>query len=147
VYGILGQGECTMSGIVIVSNDYITLEYRPAEQLIYHTVHQPIGHEQAQMLMDTLNAGTDALRQYGVSKWLSDDRKNGPLPPEVIEWGNRDWDPRTIAAGWKYWANVVPHELAAAGTLMPVIESLYTLGLRMQVFTTVEDALQWLAKM
>lgn len=134
-----------MSGIVLVSNDYITLECYPDQQLIYHTVHQPIGPDQAQMLKDTLNTGTEALRQYGATKWLSDDRKNGPLPPEMAEWGATDWNPRTIAAGWKYWANVVPHELAAAGTLLPIIENLHTLGLRMRVFTSLEEAQQWLA--
>lgn len=134
-----------MSGIVLASNDYITLEYRPDEQMVFHTVHQPIGIEQVPLLKDALNAGTEAMGKYGGYKWLSDDRLNGPLPPEMVEWGATDWNPRTIAAGWKYWANVVPHELVAAGTLMPLIDNLHTLGLRMQVFTNVDDALNWLA--
>lgn len=136
-----------MSGIVIVSNDYITLEYRPDEQLIYHTIHQPIGPDQSQLFMDALDAGTEALQQYGVSKWLSDDRNNGPLVADVMDWSFQDWSPRTIAAGWKYWANVVPTELAAAGTLVPVIDHFHKFGLKMQVFSNVEAALQWLAKM
>lgn len=135
-----------MSNHILFSSPYITVEYRPEKKLIYHTIHKPIGG-QAQMLKEALDIGTDALRKYGVSKWLSDDRKNGPLPPEVLEWGFADWNPRTIKAGWKYWANVVPGDIAAAGTLMPVIDDLYKLGLRMQVFTTVEDALQWLDQM
>ena len=77
----------------------------------------------------------EALKQYGVCKWLSDDRKNGPLSQDVIDWGLSDWDPRTVKAGWKYWANIVPEEVVAAGALMPVIEFLHTLGLRMMVFT------------
>jgi hypothetical protein len=136
-----------MSRIMIVVNEYITVEYISDKKLIYHTVHKPMGIDQAQLLRDSLNAGTDALRDYKVSKWLSDDRKNGPLPAEVIQWGFSDWNPRTIKAGWKYWANVVPSELAAAGTLMPVIDDLHKLGLRMRVFTTVEDALKWLEEM
>jgi hypothetical protein len=135
-----------MAGIILVSNDYITLEYRPTEQLIYHTVHKPIGADQTPLLMDALNTGTEALKKYGIYKWLSDDRKNGPLPDELVTWGFNDWNPRTIAAGWKYWANVVPVQLAAAGTLIPVIEDLYKRGLRMQVFTSVEEALHWLSE-
>jgi hypothetical protein len=134
-----------MSAIILVNNPYITLEYRPDEKLIYHTIHQPIGPDQARMLIDTLNVGTDALKKYGASKWLSDDRLNGPLPDELIQWGFADWNARTIAAGWKYWANIVPQQLIAAGTLMPVIEDLHKFGLHMRVFTNVEEGLKWLA--
>lgn len=131
-----------MAPVTIVENEYITVQYIPEKQMIYHTVHKPI--TDTQLLKDALNAGTDALKKYGVYKWLSDDRKNGPLPPEVVEWGFEDWDPRTIAAGWRYWANVVPKELAAAGALMPVMEALFAMGLRMMVFSDLETATAWL---
>jgi len=58
--------------------------------------------------------------------------------------GPQQWGPGMVAAGWKYWALVVPSEVAAAGTLVPVIDSLYEFGLRMMVFTEVEKALAWL---
>ena len=133
-----------MERVELYSNIYITVEYRPEDKLIYHTVHRPMGENQIEMLKDALNTGTDALGQYGVTKWLSDDRKNGPLPPEMAEWGATDWNVRTIEAGWKYWANVVPTQVAAAGALIPVINDLHQHGLQMRVFTTVEDALDWL---
>lgn len=96
------------------------------------------------MFKDALNTGTDALAHYGVCKWLSDDRKNGPLSPEMVDWAFNEWNARAIQAGWKYWANVVPENIAAAGTLTPVINALHEYGLRMMVFTTVEDAVDWL---
>jgi hypothetical protein len=135
-----------MPAIVLVTNDYMTVEYRPEEKMIYHTVHKPMGIEQLQLLKDGLNAGTDALKQYGITKWLSDDRLNGPLPPELVKWGSTEWNARTVAAGWKYWANVVPKEVAAAGTLLPVINNLHKMGLTMQVFTNLEEGLKWLAE-
>ena len=135
-----------MPPMTLSSNEYITIEYRPEEQLIYHTIHQPIGSEQAHLFAEALSAGTDALEKYGVSKWLSDDRNNGPLPTETMQWTLEEWQPRTIAIGWKYWANVVPTQLAAAGTLIPYIENLHRLGLKMRVFTTLEEALDWLAE-
>ena len=58
-----------------------------------------------------------------------------------------EWQPRTMKAGWKYWATIVPESLAAAGTLMPIMEELYNLGLRMMVFTDMEQAIAWLDKM
>src|SRR5512146_773314 len=109
------------SPINIVDNEYITLRYLPDKKVIYHTVHKPIAD---QPLREALDAGGAALKQYGACKWLSDDRLNGPLSPEVLEWSDKDWQPRTIAGGWKYWANVVPTELVAAGTLMPLINAL-----------------------
>jgi hypothetical protein len=130
-----------MPEIIIVSNKFITVRYLDDQKIIYHTVHEPIPD---QPLKDALNAGTEALREYGACKWLSDDRKNGPVSPEIAEWGRQDWNPRTIAAGWKYWANVVPEEVAAAGALAPVIENLFNLGLRMMVFTDLESAFEWL---
>ena len=38
------------------------------------------------------------------------------------------------------WAEVVPQELAAAGTMMPLIEILFDMGVRLMVFTDVEEA-------
>lgn len=135
-----------MSQITVFNNEYVTVECFPDKKLIFHTIHQPVG-DRVLMFQEAMNAGTEALKTYGACKWLSDDRKNGPVARELIEWGFNDWNPRTIKMGWKYWANVVPHEIAAAGALMPIIDDLYKLGLRMQVFTKVEDALHWLEKM
>ena len=130
-----------MLPITIIDNEYITMEYLPDKKVIFHIVHKPIGHPE---LVEALNAGTEALKKYGACKWLSDDRLNGPLSPESVEYGFKDWGPRTIAAGWKYWGNVVPKELVAAGTLVPVIQAYYDMGLRMMVFTDVEKATEWL---
>jgi hypothetical protein len=130
-----------MSAITLYSSEYITVEYLPDKKIIYHVVHKPIG---GQHLRDDLNAGTAAMEKYGACKWLSDDRKNGPLPADDVEWGDKDWNPRTIKIGWKYWALVVPNEVISAGAMTPVIEHLYELGLVMRVFTTAEKAVQWL---
>jgi hypothetical protein len=130
-----------MAEVIIVDNEFITVRYLDDKRIIYHSVHKPIPDQE---LKDAVNAGTDALIEFGACKWLSDDRKNGPVSPEIAAWGREDWDPRTIAGGWKYWANVVPEELVAAGALSPVIEALFELGLRMMVFTSLEPAFQWL---
>ncbi len=130
-----------MAPLLIVDNEYITLQYLPDQKTIHHTIHQPIPN---QVLKDALDAGTKALQEHGGCKWLSDDRKNGPLSDDLQEWGTNHWIPLTIAAGWKYWANVVPEALAAAGTLVEPMRILFDLGLRMMVFTSVEEAMRWL---
>ena len=134
-----------MSEIIVLDNEFITVRYLEDKKIIYHTIHKPFPD---QALIDALNAGTEALTKYKACKWLSDDRHSGPLSPEVIEFGRSSFQPRTVAGGWKYWANVVPVEVAAAGTLAPVIENAYyEFGLRMMVFTNLEDAFQWLEKL
>ncbi|HEX3050854.1 MAG TPA: hypothetical protein VHP83_09390 [Aggregatilineaceae bacterium] len=133
-----------MARIFIVDNDYITVEYLADHRIIQHTIHKPVG---GHILRDALNAGTAALEQYGACKWLSDDRKNGPLSTEEADWGFNDWNARTMNAGWKYWALVVPPALEAAGSLIPTIEDLHERGLRVMTFTDLESALNWLDNM
>lgn len=133
-----------MPPIVIAETEYITLQYLPDKKLIYHTIHKPVG---GQPLRDVLNKGTEALAQYGVCKWLSDDRKNGPLSKEDQEWGFNDWNRRTIKVGWKYWALVVPKALVDAGTMIPMINDVFALGLRMMVFSDLDEAMAWLDEM
>jgi hypothetical protein len=131
---------------VLYNSEYITVEYWSDKNLIYHVIHQPIA-SQLEMFKEALDSGTATLTEHKVTKWLSDDRKNGPLSQEGNEWAFGNWQPRTIQAGWKYWAAVVPQDLVAAGTLVPVIDNLYQLGLRMMVFTDVDKAVEWLDKM
>ena len=71
-----------MSKTVVVDNEYITLECFPEKGLMAHTIHKPVPD---QLLRDVLNAGTEMLAKHGAYKWLSDDRKNGPLTPEFTE--------------------------------------------------------------
>ncbi len=130
-----------MPPTTVVNNEYITLQYLPDQKCIYHVIHKPIPD---QPLMDALNAGSAALEKYGLHKWFSDDRLNGPLSKFIQDWGFDDWDPRTIKAGWKYWANVVPKQLVAAGALAPVMQAVFGLGLTLQVFASEEEAWQWL---
>ena len=132
-----------MPPITVVENEYVTLQYLPDKKMLYHTVHKPVDEE---VFKRSLNAGVDLFGKYEIHKWLSDDRKNGPLSDSFSQWAVSDWIPRAIAAGWKYWANVVPQELIAANTLSPLMDILFDQGLRMMVFKQPADAINWLDK-
>ena len=133
-----------MSEVVIYDDEFITVKYLDDKRIIYHTVHKLI---EGQPLRDALVAGTEALKTYGACKWLSDDRLNGPLTPEDIEWGFINWNLPTIKAGWKFWAVVVPTELIAAGSMTQTINTLFDLGLRVMAFDNLKEAVEWLDKM
>lgn len=130
-----------MSAIVVVDNEYMTIECFPEKGLIAHTFHQPIS---GQPFRDAMDAGTEMLARHGCYKWLSDDRKNGPLTPEDIEWAFNDWNLRTIDVGWKYWGLVVPTDMVSASSLTRVIMDLNERGLRVKVSDNLEDAAEWL---
>jgi len=129
------------STIVLYEDEYITLGHEPTNKMIFHIIHQPVPVE---IMKKALTIGSDSLKEHGYSKWLSDDRKNGPLSEEGGKWVMSEWQPNTIAAGWKYWAIVVPAEVASAATLMEYIQALHEQGLRMMVFEEPEDAIEWL---
>lgn len=127
--------------VIVVDNEYITVRYVPDKEFIHHTIHKPIGD---QTFKEALMTGTETLIEYGACKWLSDDRKNGPVSTEVIEWGYREWNPLTIEAGWKYWALVVPTEVVSAGSLAPTINALHKMGLSVMAFDDLNKAIAWL---
>ncbi|MBI5958597.1 MAG: hypothetical protein HY866_07680 [Chloroflexi bacterium] len=130
-----------MSDIIIIDNEYISMSYLPDKKFVYHTTYKPVS---GQILRDALLAGLETLQKYGAHKWLSDERKNGPMTREDQEWGRVNLNPRAVEIGWKYWALVVPEQLIAAGSMAPAIEEYYELGMRMMVFSDVKEAIQWL---
>ena len=134
-----------MARIVVFDSEYITVEYLSDKKIICHTVHKPVDPK---FWLEALNVGTDVLIEHGARKWLSDDRKMGPLPTddESVQ-GSNDWTERTLSAGWKYWANVVPTDVISAGALIPVMDEFHQLGLRMMVFDDLEKAVAWLDSM
>lgn len=130
-----------MAPTTVIKTDQILVEYYPDRKIVHHTVLKPIG---GQPLRDALLQGMEMFKKHDATKWLSDDRKNGPLPMEDAVWGATEWHPAMVKLGWKYWALVVPQEIVAAGTMTPVVESLHKLGVRVRVFVNLEEAFKWL---
>ena len=132
-----------MTDMIALDNEFVTLVFHPDTKIVHHTIHKHIGGEQFRSL---LNQGTALLEKHGAIKWLSDNRLLGPLAPEDTQWSTTEWIPQTMAAGWKYWAMVVPDEIQARARLSHVIDTFYDKGLRIMVFTNLEDALEWLGR-
>jgi hypothetical protein len=130
-----------MNANVIIDNEYATLLYYPGAKIVHHTFHKPIG---GQPFRDVLLTGLKTMKANNAQKWLSDDRANQAVPPEDGEWGNNVWFPQVQAAGWKYWALVVPQDLEGRMSMKEFVDSYYERGIRIMVFTTAEEALQWL---
>ena len=126
---------------IIIDNEYITVQYRSDIEAVHHTFHQAI---EGYVLRNALDAGIGVLQRYGAIKWLSDDRNNAGVSPEDTEWSMNDWGPRAAEAGWKYWALVVPESIAGRVDMSGIVQRFWELGVRVNVFTSVEDAEDWL---
>ena len=130
-----------MSVISILDNQYARLVYYTQDKIVHHTFHKPLDSTHFRLV---LNAGVDLLGKYGATKWLSDNRAIDPHSDEDNAWANTEWVPRAIAAGWKYWALVVPHDIKARMNLSGVVNSFFEKGIRVMVFIDPDEAMTWL---
>lgn len=127
--------------ITLIENEYATLIYRTDAKFVHHTFHKPISGES---FRNVLNTGIDALTEHNAIKWVSDDRENLALPPEDTAWSKEDWFPRALAAGWKYWALIVPQNIMARMNMKEFVDSYAEQGLRIRVFSKPEEAIAWI---
>jgi hypothetical protein len=132
-----------MATVTALSNEHATLVYHEDSRIVHHTFHEVIAGENFRTV---LNNGVELLRKHGAKKWLSDDRMIGALNEEDTQWSMNDWFPRAKAAGWKFWALVVPADIMARMNLKEFVDSYYEQGLRIMVFTDPEAAMEWLTK-
>lgn len=126
----------------IYDGKYITVTYHPETKIIHHISHGAVPSSE---LREALNAGTNLLKRYAACKWLSDDRQNPGISPADVQYQIVDWVPRTVRAGWKYWAVLVPETLEGKADLMSVIHAGYDLGVHTKIFADLPEAYEWLA--
>lgn len=102
------------------------------------------GFIKGEELRAAFNAGYECLKKHHGRKWLSDNRGLPVYKPEDVDWINNDWFPKTLSAGWRYWALVEPESAIGAMTMKKF--QFYTdRGIILQTFESVEKALEWLA--
>jgi len=93
---------------------------------------------------EVLDKGLEQMKEHGATKWLSDDRANSALRPEDSAWANEDWTPRVLAAGWKYWAIVLPQNVIGRMNMQQFIDQQSQAGVTVRVFSDPNEALSWL---
>jgi len=84
------------------------------------------------------------MQQQRALAWLSDDRVNGPLPHDDEEWAATHWFQQTKAAGWKYWAMVLPERAVGKLNVKRLIELCRKRGIEAQTFVEPDPARDWL---
>ncbi len=127
--------------IVVLATDQITLWCYPDKSMIHHVMHKPIV---GAPLQAALKAGSDALRANKATKWLSDDRNNGPLTSEDMTFLPEVWFPETQKAGWKFWAIVMPERVISQLNMKRVAKMYSDRGVLTEMFSDPDDAMTWL---
>ncbi len=130
-----------MSRQTISETEYATLWYYPEDKIVHHQFHKFIHSDEfRKMLMN----GVDVFKQYGADKWLSDDRLNGAMTAEDIQWGQDVWTPAVFAAGWKYWAIMMPDKVVGKMSMRRLIDQYSEMGVTVDIFDDTDEALKWL---
>lgn len=131
-----------MSTRILWQSPKITVWHHPDARLVHHEIHQ---YCYGDAFRDALTAGAEALALHRADRWLSDDRRNGPVSPEDDAWINSTWFPRATAAGWRYWALVPPTAMVGQMNVARTAKLFEQHGLVVRTFTTPELAMVWLA--
>jgi len=133
-----------MEKTTVFENGCATMVYYPEVKVVHNTFR---GQPTSEQFRSALDAGVETLKKYGGSKWLSDDRENPSVySAEDRLWADDDWFPRMVKVGWKTWAMVVPQEVKAQINLIDIVDKIYERGIRVRVFSKLDEALQWLLK-
>jgi hypothetical protein len=126
---------------VVFDHPKISVWCYPEKGIVHHQVH---AHVYGKVFYEALTKGIKALEDCRGTKWLSDDRQNGPLPPTDLEWADKIWFPETVRAGWKYWALVQPESAVGQMNIRRHIQLYENRGITVEILATPEAAMEWL---
>jgi hypothetical protein len=135
--------EATMDKILLVDNSLITVWAYPGKGVIHHQMKV---YCHGAEFRDGLSRGVEAMEQYRATKWLSDDRASGALPPEDDAWGVTVWFPRAKAAGWRRWAIVKPAKIIGQVYLDRISRMYAEHGVEARMLADPDEAMRWLAE-
>ncbi len=130
-----------MPNIVAIDNDYALVQIDTDQRMVHHKFKKFI---YGQKFRDALTAGAELMEKHKATKWLSDDRENAALPPEDAEWAKTHWFPRVHRAGWKHWALVMPAKVVGKMNMEQFVAQYGQQGIQVRVFTSEDDARDWL---
>ena len=129
--------------IIVLETESVSLRYHPGPKIVHHELRQFV---QGQDLREVLEKGLEIFIQRRAFKWLSDDRGNGPLTPADAEWCMTSWAPRVMAAGWKFWAVVMPEKVMGQMNMRRWIKMYAERGVTAAVFSDPGQAMAWLVE-
>ena len=128
---------------IIIETAAVSLRYYPGPKIVHHELRR---FTHGAEFRDVLEKGLELLIQHRACKWLSDDRGNSPLTPEDADWAESEWAPRVLAAGWKFWAVVLPEKVTGQMNMRRKMALYADQGVIVQAFERPGAALTWLER-
>lgn len=130
-----------MSDDIILDNEWMTLRYYPVDGIIHHTWKKNCS---GQVFREMMLGASEYLGSHKGSKWLSDDRHFTVMTEEDSLWGRSVWFEKTIHAGWKHWAILLPERHVGQESMQMMVNEYRAVGINAKVFSTLESAMDWL---
>jgi len=127
----------------VYESPIVTVWFHPETKIVHSQIHKFVSGKEFQAF---LMAGLDVLVKNKATKWLSDDRSNSVLRKEDVDWGNQNWFPQCVRAGWKYWAIVQPEKVLAQVPMERLVEDYSKHGVTSKFFSDPGAAMSWLEK-
>ncbi len=125
----------------IINEDYMSLWFHPDLKIVHHKIKKPLPAGEFKRLLTT---GADCLENNRCTKWLSDDSDVVAIAKEDNKWGDENWAPRVIKAGFKYWAVVMPKSALGSLMLKRFVNEYRDRGVTVEAFDSVDAAVKWL---
>jgi hypothetical protein len=126
---------------VIFENDSITIWFHNSKKIVHHQFHQFTHGKEFQ---EGLIKEAKLLEKKEAIKILSDDRKNPIMKQEDMKWTAATLRPLYLKAGCKYWAIVLPEQVAGQMAMKKIIKEYADLGVAIEIFDDPDKALKWL---
>ncbi len=130
-----------MAEQTVLDNEFVTLWYNPEKKVVHHHCKKFV---YGQSFRDFLLKGTETMQKNHARKWLSDDRNNSLVRKEDMDWGQTNWFPQTLKAGWKYWAIVQPAKAIGQMNMETLVAQYAQAGVVAKFFTDPDEAMKWL---
>ena len=109
-----------MAKTIILDDEFATLWFHEREKIVHHEFHKFIFGEPFHKV---LNEALRVMKETGSEKWLSDDRKNAAISQEDQEWLAKEWRPKALESGWKYWAVVLPEKTVGRLSILRIFDT------------------------
>jgi hypothetical protein len=102
------------------------------------------GYVDGQYYRDTMDKGLALLKEKKASKWLADMREQKVLSQEDQTWTVQDWTPRSVKAGIRHTAFVIPASALGQMSLKRILSKVGEIEIVMAYFDNLEEARIWL---
>jgi stage II sporulation SpoAA-like protein len=140
----VGDGEASRGYAVYFNRSGVAVvTWDPTLRAVYTEAQ---GWSDPSEMAAVLEAGLQALTEYGGSRWLADGRNMKDVKRSDQDWIVQEFFPRALAAGLKRIALVIPKSVVAMKTVDQLVQRLPAAKVEVAYFPTVDEARSWLTE-